>query len=82
VIIVNGKELQWKAGLTIQDLALQSGGAPGASFAALGTLPVSAVASATSAGTSRARLVSRLEWPLTQVPDGVAVKFMVIPSGG
>ena len=69
MIIVGGKELQWQEGLTIQDLALQTGGAPGTSFAAIVT-PL------------RTRLVSRLEWPATQIPDGVTIRFIIIPSGG
>lgn len=89
MITVCGKELQWKEGLTIQDLALQTGGAPGASFATIEascatmeTSNASAEAKPESARVPRARLVSRLEWPGTQVPDGVTIKFIIIPSGG
>jgi sulfur carrier protein ThiS len=82
LITVNGKELPWQAGLTIQDLATALGGAPGTSFVSVGTPLTPAGAKPDSDKAPRPRLVSRMEWPDTQVPDGVTIKFIVIPSGG
>lgn len=82
VITVNGKELVWQAGLTIQDLAAAIGGAPGSSFASVGTPSGPAGAQLDSPKALRPRLVSRLKWPDTLVPDGATVSFIIIPSGG